>query len=68
MRLDQTEMAKTAFLPKVAGFFGRHTKVHFEIQDTIITVIKVVLLGIIKAEGIEDSIVLKRIGFHNVLR
>ena len=29
MRLDQTEMAKTAFLPKVAGFFGRHTKSTF---------------------------------------
>ena len=31
MRLDQTEMAKTAFLPKVAGYFGRHKKVCFEI-------------------------------------
>ena len=31
MRLDQTEMAKTAFLPKAAGYFGRHKKVRFEI-------------------------------------
>ena len=29
MRLNQTEMAKTAFLAKMAGFLGRHKKVHF---------------------------------------